>query len=133
MNTENWKDKWFMDKHIQQAQYMNHINSAVIPYQVKDFCRYIASKTSWDHTKDKSKSYKPCYATQDTIEIQMNRSRDYVTEAKKAALELGWVQVMHRPGTSDLIWPCIGLDDPSMVSKQKREYWGREDIKPVTE
>jgi hypothetical protein len=84
---------------------MNKVNEAWIPCQVKDLCRYIASKATWKHTDGESRSYKPCWATQDTIEIQMARSRHFVTDAKKRALELGWIQVLHREGTSDLIWP----------------------------
>ena len=128
MNREN---QWFVDKNIQQAQYLNKVNEALIPCQVKDLCRYIASKSTWRHTGGDSKSYKPCFASQDTIEIQMGRSRKYVTEAKKKALELGWIQVLHRPGTSDQIYPRIGIDDPTIPLKQKREYWAREDIHPI--
>lgn len=122
---------WFIDKSIQQAQYMNYVNQALISGQVKDFCRYVASKATWSHTKDLNKSYDPCFASQDTIEIQMGRSRDYVSEAKKNALELGWIQVKHRHGSSDLIWPRIGENDPSIKQKFKREKWGREDYEPV--
>lgn len=129
--TKQTNKVWFIDKSIQQAQYMNHVNQALIPGQVKDFCRYVASKATWNHTKELSKSYEPCFASQDTIEIQMGRSRDYVTEAKKNALELGWIQVKHRQGTSDLIWPRIGDNDPSIKPKFKREKWGREDYEPV--
>jgi hypothetical protein len=122
---------WFIDKTVQQAQYLNVVNNALIPCQVKDLCRYIASKATWRHTGGGSKSYKPCFASQDTIQIQMGRSRKYVTEAKKKALELGWVQVRHRPGTSDQIYPRIGTDDPTIIPKGKRDYWAREDIKSL--
>jgi hypothetical protein len=128
---EDWKNHWYVDKEIQQAQYLNKVNEALIPGQVKDFCRYIASKATWRHTSGKDKSYKPCWATQDTIEIQMGRSRKYVSQVKKVALELGWIQVLGRPGTSDLIWPRIGNNDPSIKSRTKRESWGRDDIKPI--
>jgi hypothetical protein len=96
-------------------------------------CRYIASKATWKHTKDPKKSYTPCYATHDTIEIQMARSTDYVAKCKKMALELGWIQVRHRAGTSDQIWPVIGQDDLNIPPRFRRESWGREDIKPVEE
>ena len=128
---ENWKGKWFVDKKIQQAQYMNRVNEAWIPHEVKDFCRYVASKATWNHSKNPEKSYYPCYATFDTIEIQMNRSTGYISKAKRMALELGWIQVMHRSGTSDLIWPRIGEDDPSIRRKTRRETWGRQDFDPV--
>jgi len=61
----------------------------------------------------------------------MNRSRDFVSKAKKKALELGWIQVLHRPGTSDLIWPRLGADDPTVTRKQPRENWGRDDLHPI--
>ena len=127
---EEWRNHWFVDKKIQQAQYMNKINEAWIPYNVKDFCRYIASKATWGHS-NKQKAYYPCFATHDTIEIQMNRSRDYVRDAKRRAIELGWVQVLHRAGTSDLIWPCIGVEDEQLERKQRRESWARRDLTPV--
>jgi len=129
----DWKNKWFVDKNIQQAQYLNEVNSALIPGQVKDLCRYIASKSTWNHTKRSEDSYKPCWATHDTIEIQMGRSRNYVSTAKERALELGWIQVLHRPKTSDLIWPAIGINDPSIKPRQRRDssFWGREDIDEV--
>ena len=122
---------WFIDKTVQQAQYLNVVNNALIPCQVKDLCRYIASKATWKHTKGEKHSYKPCYASQDTIEIQMGRSRKYITQAKKKAIELGWLQVLHRPGTSDYIFPRIGEVDPTLVPKRKRDYWAREDIKSI--
>jgi hypothetical protein len=127
---EDWRNYWFVEKTIQQAQYMNKVNEAWIPHNVKDFCRYIASKATWRHT-DAKKAYYPCFATHDTMEIQMNRSRDYVSDAKKKALELGWVQVLHRAGTSDLVWPRIGVEDEEIKRKKKRESWGRSELKPV--
>jgi hypothetical protein len=110
---------------------MNKVNEAWIPCQVKDLCRYIASKATWKHTDGETKSYKPCWATGDTIEIQMGRSRKFVTDAKKQALALGWIQVLHREGTSDLIWPRIGEEDPTIKRRVKRDNWGREDISPI--
>ena len=82
-------------------------------------------------TYGRKKAYYPCFATHDTMEIQMNRSRDYVSDAKKKALELGWVQVLHRAGTSDLVWPRIGVEDEEVKRKKKRESWGRSELKPV--
>lgn len=122
---------WFIDKSIQQARYMNIVNAAWLPSQVKDLCRYIASKATWNHSKSKDKSYTGCYATHDTIEIEMNRSKDFVRKAKKKALELGWIQVLERPGTSDLIFPVIGEDDPSINRRVKRDKWIRDDIQPI--
>jgi len=111
---------WFIEKTIQQAQYMNMVNKAAIPGQAKDFCRYIASKCTWDHKRPGVKKYQPCFATQDTIEIQMGRSTDYVTKAKKLAIYYGWVQVKHRSHTSDQIWPSIGLEDEKIAEKNER-------------
>jgi hypothetical protein len=129
--TEEWRKYWFVDKKTQQAQYMNKVNEAWIPYNVKDFCRYIASKATWGHS-DPRKAYHPCFATHDTIEIQMNRSRDFVRDAKRKALDLGWIQVLHRAGTSDLIWPRIGDEDETVKRKRKRESWGRSDFDSVS-
>ena len=133
MQENEWRKAWYIDKSIQQAQYMNKVNEAQLPPEVKDFCRYIASKATWRHTTKPDKSYYPCYATHDAIEYEMNRSRHFVSTSKKQALELGWIQVLHRPGTSDLIWPRIGIDDPTVKPKVRRESWGREDYKPVDE
>jgi len=126
---------WFLDKSIQQAQYLNKVNQAAIPYLAKDFCRYIASKCTWDHKKPGVKKYQPCYATQDTIEIQMDRSTQYVTDAKKAAVKYGWVMVKKRSGTSDQIYPAIGLEDDEIAKKneaKKRENskWLKSDLFP---
>jgi hypothetical protein len=128
---DDGKYEWFIPKTIQHAQYINYVNQALIPHEVKDFCRYIASKATWNHTKDPKKSYSPSFVTHDTIEIQMNRSTDYVAKCKKLALELGWIQVKHRHKTSDLIWPVIGEDDPAIQPRVRRESWGRDDIKPI--
>lgn len=133
--TDQKKEPWFIEKSIQQAQYMNMVNAAAIPGQAKDFCRYIASKATWDHTKPGVKKYQPCYATQDTIEIQMGRSTQYVTDAKKAAIHYGWVQVKHRSHTSDQIWPSIGMDDPELARKNERvkrdsSHWARSELFP---
>lgn len=123
------ENPWFIDKRIQQAQFMNKVNAATLPGQVKDFLRYIASKVTWKHT-DAKKSYSPCYASQDTIQTQMGRSKDYVTKAKKDAIRLGWIQV-DKSRSSDRIFPVIGVNDPSIKPKEKRERWLREDIKPI--
>ena len=126
---------WFIDESIQQAQYMNKVNQAAIPGNAKDFCRYIASKATWQHTNPRVPSYQPCHAAQDTIEIQMGRSSDYVTRAKKAAQKYGWIQVQHRPGTSDRIYPCIGLEDDEIARKNEKKVregvsWSNPEILP---
>ena len=119
----NTKEKiWFIDESIQMAQYMNEVNNAALKPQVKEFLRYVATKATWKHTNDQ-KSYSPCFASQDTIEIQMNRARNYVTEAKKQAVRLGWIMVHKTEGSSDLIFPRIGDDDPSVTKKEKRQRW----------
>lgn len=133
MNKQEWRDSWFVEKSIQQAQYMNKVNQAQLPPGVKDFCRYVASKATWRHTKNPDKSYYPCYASQDTIQAEMNRSSAFITKVKQESLELGWIQVLHRQGTSDLIWPCIGIDDPDITPKVRRLSWGREDLQAVND
>lgn len=118
-----YSQPWFVDKKIQQAQYMNKINGAVLSGRTKDFLRYIASKATWKHTTQPEKSYTGCYATHDTIEIQMGRSKDYVAKAKREALKFGWIVVLKRQGSSDQIFPVIGENDPSIKPKVKRERW----------
>lgn len=130
---EDNKDVWYVDKKIQQAQYMNKVNEALIPGQVKDLCRYIASKATWNHTKPNVKSYQPTFVSHDTIEIQMGRGRNYVAAAKKKALELGWIQVKKVAGSSDRIYPRIGTNDPTIKPRTKRERWAREDYLPIEE
>jgi hypothetical protein len=122
---------WYVPQNIQQAQYMNLVNQAWIPHEVKDFCRYIGSKATWNHSKDKNKSFSPCYARGDVIAIQMDRSADYINKAKKMALDLGWIQVQKRAGTSDNIFPTIGVDDPKIKRRSPREAWVREGLEPV--
>lgn len=119
---------WFLDTKIQQAQYMNLVNQAVLPHDVKDYLRYIASKCSWAGTRDSSREYSPCFARQDVQEIQMDRSSDYIGKAKRKSLELGWIQVRKRAGTSDEIYPTLGWDDPDMVRRFPRETWVRGDL-----
>lgn len=128
-------EHWFIPKSIQQAQYMNMVNQAAIPGQVKDFCRYIASKATWDHKKPGAKKYQPCYATQDTIQIQMGRSKDYVTKAKEQAIYYGWVVVRHRSHTSDQIWPSIGVEVEEIAKKNESKRrdsseWVRSELFP---
>lgn len=122
METATKKD-WFVDTKIQQAQYMNKVNSALLPGQVKDFLRYVASKATWDNKTRPKDAFTACYASQDTIQIQMNRSKDYVTKAKKASIALGWVVVLKTEGSSDQIFPRIGADDPSVKVREKRIRW----------
>ena len=122
---------WYVPFDVQQAQYMNLINNAVLPHEAKDFLRYLASKCSWNHTKGKNSSYKPMYATIDTMSIHMDRSPDYIAKAKRLCLELGWIQVVERPSTSLLIYPVIGSDDPTRERKKPRENWLRQDLEPV--
>jgi len=114
---------WFVDTSIQQAQFMNKVNQAILPGQVKDFLRYIASKATWDNKTKRENAYTACYASQDTIQIQMNRSRDYVSKAKKRALELGWIMVEKTEGSSDQIYPRIGENDPTVKVRVKRVRW----------
>lgn len=117
---------WFLPVKIQQAQYLNLVNNALLTHEVKDYLRYIASKCSWAGTKDPSRAYGPCFARQDVQEIQMDRSSDYIAKAKRSALEFGWIQVRKRPGTSDEIYPTLGWDDPSVSPRYPRESWVRE-------
>jgi len=129
------EEPWFVPENIQQAQWMNLVNNAAIPGQAKEFCRYIASKATWNHSKRDTKKYQPCYATQDTIEIQMGRSTDYVTKAKQAAVYYGWVIVKHRPGTSDYIYPAIGLENEELrvkydAKKRDSSQWVTSELFP---
>jgi hypothetical protein len=124
---------WFVAKEIQQAQFMNKVNQALLPPQVKDFLRYIASKATWDNRTRPKDAYTACYASQDTIEIQMNRSRDFVTRAKKKALELGWIMVEKTEGSSDQIYPRLGKDDPTVKIKVKRVRWEGVESKDMGE
>ncbi len=121
--TENWQNEWFIDKKIQQAQYMNKVNEAWIPYYVKDLCRYIASRATWDHTDPKVPSYQGTTVSIDTMEIQMNRDEKYIKRAKKKAIELGWLVVYNRYGTSCVTFPRIGIDDPEIQHREKRGGW----------
>jgi hypothetical protein len=107
---------------------MNLVNNALLPHYVKDYLRYVASKCSWAGTQDESRSYGPCFATQDVQEIHMDRSSDYINKAKRKALELGWIQVKKRHGTSDYIYPTKGWDDPKMTRRYPRESWVRQDL-----
>lgn len=120
MNTT--EKTWFIDENIQMAQFMNEVNNASLKPQVKDFLRYVATKATWRHSSGE-KSFSPCFASQDTIEIQMNRSRNFITKAKKEALRFGWIMVHKTEGSSDLIFPRIGIDDPSITKKIKRQRW----------
>ena len=129
--TEERNSYWFVDKQIQHAQYVNLVNSASIPGQAKDFLRYIASKATWNKPNDPKNSYKPCYASHDTIEIQMGRCRDYVQKAKKQAENLGWIQVDDATGPSHHIYPVVGRNDPAIIRKVKRPNWVNKDIKPI--
>ena len=117
---------WFLPENIQQAQYLNLVNNALLSHEVKDYLRYIATKCSWAGTKDPSRSYGPCFARQDVQEIQMDRSSDYISKAKRGALEFGWIQVRKRPGTSDEIYPTLGWNDPGISPRHPRESWVRE-------
>lgn len=120
---EKWQEFWFVDKTIQQAQYMNKVNEAWISYDVKDLCRYIASRATWDHNNPEVLSYQGTTVSIDTIEIQMNRSEKYITKAKKKAIELGWLVVYNRYGTSCVTFPRIGHDDPAIQHREKRGGW----------
>lgn len=111
---------WFLEEEIQQAQYINRVHQAALPGNVKDFLKTIAGIATWRKKGSPDQSYVPCYATQDTIEIYMSRSRDYVTRAKKKAEKLGWIYVEKNQGQSDWIWPLIGQEDPDFRQKSKR-------------
>jgi hypothetical protein len=37
---DDGKYEWFIPKTIQHAQYINFVNQALIPHEVKDLCRY---------------------------------------------------------------------------------------------
>lgn len=111
---------WFVDEEIQQAQYINKVHQAAIPGNVKDFLKTIAGVATWRKSGKPRESYVPCYASQDTIQIYMSRSRDYVTKAKKKAQELGWIYVEEHKNQSHWIWPLLGEDDPAFKKKEKR-------------
>lgn len=110
---------------------MNLVNAAVLPGQAKDFLRYIASKATWNKPDKKDDSYKPCWASHDTMQIQMGRSSDYVSKAKAQAKALGWIQIDDASGPSHRIYPVIGRNDPSITPKVKRPNWVNKDIEPL--
>lgn len=110
---------------------MNLVNAALLPGQVKDFLRYIASKATWNKPNDAKGSYEPCWASHDLIQIQMGRSSDYVSKAKQRAKELGWIQIDDASGSSHRIYPVVGPNDTSITPKVKRPNWVNKEIKPI--
>ena len=87
--------RWYVDREIQQAQYLNKVNQACLPPEVKEFLHVIASVATWLKIDKKTgevrpESYTPCYASQDTLQIYMNRCGSYITKAKKLAVEHVW-------------------------------------------
>lgn len=134
---------WYVDYEIQQAQYMNILNTACLEPDVKEFLRVVASIATWRKTdkytgKELPESYTPCYASNDYLAISMSRSPSYVQAAKKKAEQLGWIIYSHSPEhmSSDWIWPVVGKQDPSFKQHVKREkprvIIGRDDIKPIS-
>ena len=135
--------KWFIEDHIQQAQYLNLVNKACLEPEVKEFVRVIASVATWNKIDKKTgkrdeTSYTPSFASNDFLAIAMSRSPSTVQKAKKKALELGWIVYEHSPThmASDWIWPVVGEDDPNFkphVKREKpREFRGRDGITPIS-
>lgn len=67
------------------------------------------------------------------MQIQMGRSSDYVSKAKKQASDLGWIQIDDASGPSHHIYPVVGRNDPTIRQKVKRPNWVNKDISPVVD
>lgn len=59
----------------------------------------------------------PCYASRDEIMNALSISKDTLNRVKKKLIELDWIVVYERPGTSDLQYPAVGKDDPNVKWK----------------
>jgi hypothetical protein len=91
-----------------QFQYMEIVYKARLNKMAKLLLSYYAFRYNFSERQ-------ACYATSRTIETQLCMSRGTYSTYKQYLLDLGWIKVQHRKGTSDFIVVRIGLDDPQVA------------------
>lgn len=106
----DYPNEWFLDGTKQGAYLTKYVFNAKLEKLDKLYLCYVASMTKFDHLR-------PCFASRDEMMNALSLSKDTLNRIKGKLIELEWIVVYQRPGTSDLQYPAVGQDDPNFKWK----------------
>ncbi len=109
---------WFLERTSQGAYLTRHIFKAKLEKLEKLYLCYVAAMSKFDEKR-------PCYASRDEMLNALSISRDTYNKTKSKLIDLEWIVVYGRDGTSDLQFPAVGNDDPSFKWKVPERKVGR--------
>ena len=119
LNRKVFPEEWFLEGSSQGAYLTRHIFNAKLDKLDKLYLCYVAAMTNF-------KAKTPCYASRDEMMNAMSVSKDTLNKVKKKLMELDWIIVYERTGTSDLQFPAVGEDDPDFKWKVPSRKLGTE-------
>jgi len=103
--------EWFLDGTKQGAYLTKYVWNAKLEKTEKLYLCYVASMTKFDE-------FRPCYAARDEMMKALSVCKDTLDNTKDKLIELDWIVVYGRPGTSDLQYPAVGRDDPNFGKRK---------------
>ena len=110
LNRKKFPQVWFLEGTTQGSYQTKHVFNAKLDKLEKLYLCYTAAMTNF-------KNKTPCYASRDEMMNALSMSKDTLNRVKKKLIELDWIVVYERPGTSDLQFPAVGKDDPGFKWK----------------
>lgn len=119
LNRKSFPQVWFLEKTSQGAYLTKHVFKAKLDKLDKLYLCYVAAMTNF-------KAKTPCYASRDEMMNALSMSKDTLNRVKKKLIELDWIIVYERPGTSDLQFPAVGREDPNFQWKVPSRKLGAE-------
>jgi hypothetical protein len=124
INKTHFPTDWYLEGTSQGSYLTKYIFNAKLEKLEKLYLCYVAAMTRF-------KDHQPCYASRDEIMNALSISKDTLNRVKRKLIELDWIVVYERPGTSDLQFPSVGKDDPNFKWKNPERKIGREPEVPI--
>jgi hypothetical protein len=117
-SNKDFPKEWHLGTTSQGAYLTKYIFNAKLGKVEKLYLCYVAAMSKFDERR-------PCYASTDEMLNALSMVKDTHQKIKKKLIELEWIVVYGRTGTSDLQFPAIGNDDPKFKWKVPERKVGR--------
>jgi hypothetical protein len=117
-SNKDFPKEWHLGTTSQGAYLTKYVFNAKLEKLEKLYLCYVAAMSKFDERR-------PCFASRDEMLNALSMVKATHTKTKKKLIELGWIVVYGREGTSDLQFPAIGKDDPNFKWKVPERKEGR--------
>jgi hypothetical protein len=118
VNKRDFPKDWYLEGASQGSYMTKFVFNAKLGKLEKLYLCYVAAMTKFNQ-------HQPCYASRDEMMNALSISKDTLNKVKKKLIDLDWIVVYERPGTSDLQFPAVGKDEPGFKWKNPERKQGK--------